>query len=31
MRVKEDSLSFFTQDFLLSRQQYALKRKSKKC
>lgn len=31
MRVKEDSLSFFTQDFLLSRQQYALNMKNKKC
>nr|DAY72727.1 MAG TPA: hypothetical protein [Caudoviricetes sp.] len=30
MRVKEDSLSFFTQYFLLSRLQYYLNRKSKK-
>lgn len=31
MRVKKDSLSYFTQDFLLSRPQYDLNRKIKKC
>lgn len=30
MRVKEDSLSFFTQDFLLLRPHYDLNSKSKK-